>query len=363
MEEEKVSIIGLLRTLYQKKKLIYKITGVFVALGIFIYIISPREYSSSATLLSESQSSGLAGLSSLASLAGVNLGNNLSSSDGINSTLYEEVLNSTPFLNKLIKKQFFFPSVNKNLLLGDYLINYSRQPILKTIVKLPSKLTTSVTGLFKNNTEKVANNKVDTGINDLLFTNKVFFIQKTDSKAVNELKNRLTYNLDIRTGLVELDFDLQDKVVAAQVMKQMVDELSFYVINYETQKVRRSLQLTEVQLAKSQKRYTEAQTNLASFRDRNRNMLFNIPKTEDDRLQAQLNLEFNVYNGLLQQREQLRLKLANETPAISVIEPPQVAPTWDSPNFLLIMLICIFLGFFIGSTFVLVKNSIIQIIS
>jgi uncharacterized protein involved in exopolysaccharide biosynthesis len=361
MEEEKVSIIGLFRTLYQKKRLIYKITGIFLVIGIVYYIFSPREYNTSATLLSESSSSGLSGLSGLASLAGVNLGNNIGGSDGINSSIYEKVLNSTPFLDKLVTQKFFFPSINKTLSLSEYLVDYSKKPVLIVIKRAPTLLTSKFSGWFSKKGGQPAPYKADTIADELLFSNKVLQLQGKDRAAIRELKDRITYSQDLKSGLIELDFELQDKMVAAQVMKQIIDELSSYVINYQTQKTRRSLIFTDEQIAKSKKKYSDAQMRLASFNDRNRNVLFSVPKTEGDRLQAQLNLEFNVYNSLLQQREQLRLKVANETPAITVIEPAQVSSAPYKPNLFFIIMISLFLGFFIGSTWVLVKNTIIEI--
>jgi uncharacterized protein involved in exopolysaccharide biosynthesis len=365
MEEERVSIIGLFKALYLKRKVVYRIMGLFFAIGVLVYIISPKEYTTSATLLPDSQSSsGLAGLSGLASLAGVNIGDKLGGG-GINTTLYEEVLNSTPFLDKIVNRRFYFPSVNKEMSLTDYLVDYTSHPVT-SIIKSPLTLSSSVAGLFKSEkkeSQSVSKSKTDTVNNDLLFSNKVLDITGKNKSAIAELKKRIDYSLDIRTGLVELAVSLQDKDVSAQIMKVLVDELSLYVSNYETLKERRNLDFTDAQVKIAQKRYNDAQTNLASFNDRNRNILFSIPKTEGDRLQAQLNLEFNVYNSLLQQREQLRLKVANETPAISVIEPAQVPSTSFTPNFLFNAIISLFLGFFVGSTWVLLKNAVIQIVN
>lgn len=387
MDEEKVSITGLLGVLYKSRKLILKITAVFLLLGIIVYAANPREYATNTVLLPESKSNSMLGnLSSLASLAGVNLRSDAGSS-GINATLYEEILISSPFLHKLVSKEYYFPSLDKKMPLSSYLASEVREPILVTVLEFPKTAISWITGLFSSpapagtgsggtagageeqsdSLASAASAKdsaaVDTSSGGMFFNSNIINLSGTEKGAINELKKRIFYTLDIKTGLVKLTVELQDREVCAQLTKDIIDELTLYVSQYETQKERRNLQFVEQELEQAEERYLNAQMSLARFRDRNRNLLLSAAAAEGERLQARHDLEFNVYNSLREQREQLQIKVSEETPSLSVLEPPQVPGGAYKPNLLLILLITLFLGLFVGATYVLVKNSVIKIVS
>ncbi|MDZ7808047.1 MAG: hypothetical protein U5K71_13160 [Gracilimonas sp.] len=64
-----------------------------------------------------------------------------------------------------------------------------------------------------------------------------------------------------------------------------------------------------------------AQIALADFRDSNQGALTNRARTQEQQLQSEYDLAFNLYNGLTQEYEQAKLRVQEETPVFKVLQP------------------------------------------
>jgi uncharacterized protein involved in exopolysaccharide biosynthesis len=92
------------------------------------------------------------------------------------------------------------------------------------------------------------------------------------------------------------------------------------------------------------KEFEGAQAKLAGFRDRNKNVTSALARTEEEQLQNEYLLAFNVYSELAQQLEQARIKVKEDTPVFSIIKPVTVPLEKSKPNRTLIVLIWIMIG-------------------
>jgi len=109
IQEDYISLIGLVKGLWRRRKSIFKIIGLFLLLGIFLAIFSPREYVSGVKFLSQTASSSKAGgnWSGLAALVGINLNANTENGE-IPSNIYPKIINSIPFQQKLMETPLTF---------------------------------------------------------------------------------------------------------------------------------------------------------------------------------------------------------------------------------------------------------------
>ncbi|MFW5982896.1 MAG: GNVR domain-containing protein, partial [bacterium] len=114
------------------------------------------------------------------------------------------------------------------------------------------------------------------------------------------------------------------------------------------EKTKKELEYTKDILEEKKEAYYKAQQALARFRDANRNTVSAEVQSEEQRLQQQLNLAFNVYNSMSQKIEQKRIQLKEKEPVIQTLEPVQVPKEPSKPNKLLIMVIFAFLGIIVG---------------
>ena len=127
LEEDSIDIIALLKTVWNGKKIIIKTTAVFFIIGCIVALLSPVVYTAQTTFVpqvSEDQmSSSKGGLGSLASLAGINLNAEASSSidNYISPMLYSRITESNEFLITLLNENIIKLNGNQ-LALKDYLL-------------------------------------------------------------------------------------------------------------------------------------------------------------------------------------------------------------------------------------------------
>ena len=98
-----IDIVALAKKVWEKRNFIIKVTCCAFVLGIFVALVTPRKYTATRVFLpqSNSSSSRSGSLSSLASLAGINLGDGLQ--DGPMSPLvYPHFLSNVAFQKELM---------------------------------------------------------------------------------------------------------------------------------------------------------------------------------------------------------------------------------------------------------------------
>ena len=122
-----------------KKILVWALCG--AAFGMMIGLSKPKTYTAKAVVAPEiTTRTGAGGLSSLASLAGINM-NTMALTDAMHPDLYPEIIKSTNFYIDLFDMPVTFE--HKDTLvhtdLYDYMVNYAKSPWWGTVLGLPWK--------------------------------------------------------------------------------------------------------------------------------------------------------------------------------------------------------------------------------
>ncbi len=168
------------------------------------------------------------------------------------------------------------------------------------------------------------------------------------SEDQNNIRKIISDNLTLETndkeGYVVLNSRFPEPLLAAQVAQKGQDLLQQYITEFKIKKASAQLEFIEERLAEKKKEFEIAQSNLAKFRDRNKNVISAMARTDEERLQNEFQLAFNVYSELAQQMEQAQIKVKEDTPVFSIIKPVVVPIEKSKPNRPLILIIWIFLG-------------------
>lgn len=149
---------------------------------------------------------------------------------------------------------------------------------------------------------------------------------------------------------------MQDPLISADVAHSIVIKLQTYITHYRTQKAKKDLEFTEKVLKESRSAYYKAQQAYAAFEDGNKNIISASYRTEQERLRNEMTLTFNVYNTLAQKLEQDKLRVQEQTPVYTIIEPATVPLKASSPKKLLILVAFIFLAFIGGCGYLIIKE-------
>ena len=153
--------------------------------------------------------------------------------------------------------------------------------------------------------------------------------------------------------MISLTVTAQDPLVAARISEEVIDKLQSYVVRYRTEKSRKDLDYYQGLYDEAKEDYFSAQQRYASYVDRNQGVVLQRVRTEQERLQNEMNLSFQLYNTCAQQLQAAKAKVQQETPVFTIINPPQVPLKRSKPSKVTILAACIFLGAAIAAVWVL----------
>ena len=349
---DEIDLIEMARKLWAERRLIYKTVAVFFALGLLIAFGSTKEYKSEAKLLPEvTNKEGGAGsllkqFGGLGSLAGIDMSSLSGGIDAFGPQLYPDIIHSTPFMLHLLDTRVEIPSLDTTATMYAYLTDLKRTSLIGYIKKFTIGLPSTILKLFGS-----SDNAVIAPIQHL----GPVKITKKQSDAIKILKEKIVADVDDKSGVITISAEFPDPVLAAQLTEKTVHYLTSYITEYRLEKVTQNLDFVKEQHTKSKKEFINAQESLANFRDRNKNIVSARIQSEEDRLLAQYNLTFNIYNSLSQQLEQAKIKVQEETPVFKVLNPVQVPVEKSKPKKSVIFILSLMGGVGIGGGIVLGK--------
>ena len=335
-EYDEIDIMELVRKLFKDWKKLLKWCGYGALVGLVIGFSLPKVYTASTKIAPEIASkSGGGNLSSLASLAGINLGN-MSTTDAMSPDLYPEVVNSTPFMVDLfsVPVEFKYKKQMMNSDLYDYMKNYTKVPWWNKVLSIPFKALDWFMGLFHEKVEKLE------GYSDVNPSE----LTLEQSKMVAALHEGIAVAVDKKTGVITTTVSAQDPHVAATVAQEVIDRLQAYVTTYRTDKSRKDLEYYQQLYDEAKAQYYDAQQRYARFVDANQGMVLQRARTEEERLKNEADLAFQLYNSCAQQLQVAKAKVQQETPVCSVIQPPSVPVRRSKPSKATIIVAFMFLA-------------------
>ncbi len=302
----------------------------FGVLGAIYAFTAQKEFESKAVVLPEIASSSaltkMGGLGALAGLAGIDL-SQMNSTEAIRPDLYPSITQSLPFALYLLEQNVFVSSTQKTISLKSYFESLNESWL--------SKL------LDSENEEKP---KLDPKQS----SQAVELTQKQEA-LIKQIQQRVVTAFDRKTGIITINTKMPDPVVAATVARLSVEYLKEYVTNYRTDKARKQLTFLQKQVNEAKARYQSSEAALASYRDRNGFLVMNSAKITEQRLQSEFMLAQNVYNGLVQQYEQARIRVEEETPVFKMLEPAKIPLKRSEPKRIIIVLLSFIIGSIIKS--------------
>jgi uncharacterized protein involved in exopolysaccharide biosynthesis len=122
------------------------------------------------------------------------------------------------------------------------------------------------------------------------------------------------------------------------------------------QKVQADLDFIEERYVELKTDFEDKQEVLAAFQDSHRNLSSALARTQESRLQNEYTLAFSIYSELARQREQARIKVKEDTPVFTIVEPVTVPIEKAAPKRVMIMVMSLFLGIFAGAGWVLMRD-------
>ena len=335
IEEIEIDLIAFVRKIITIRKMLYKAAVIGLVIGIIIALSIPNQYTVMVTLSPEMGNA--KGNNGLAGLAASFLGNGATvgeSSDALNASLSADIVSSTPFLLELFDVEIPVFRMNRKLTLKSYLDEQSL-PWWNYIIAFPNIFINGIRSLF-------VKDEIDTGIshyNTIKLTNE-------ENNKLHFLKKKIIAVVDRKTAITSISVSMQDPIVAAVVADTVVQKLQEYIVNYRTSKSKDDCAYLDRLYHERQQEYYIAQKKYAEYVDAHDNLILHSVRAEQERLQNDMNLAYQVYSQVANQLQVARAKVQEEKPVFAVVEPSVVPLKPSSTGMGIYMLICAFLSVF-----------------
>lgn len=362
-DENEISLFDLIKMVWDGRRVVIASLVVFTVIGIFFYLFGPQEYKSESILIQEQQQS-LSQAQRLAQQFGGFGGQNIQQEGVIPPSLYPSILESPDFLIGVVMHEVEFETEGMRMSPLVYFNEYYSLPLTESTVdfvinftiKLPVTLYRGVRSLFSGQSDTGPVYSDQQELKESRFIN----LNRYERFAMNKLKQRISL---VQNGnLVTFSVSMPDANASAELNEFIVNRMQEYVIDYRIEKYRQNLNYVEKQQEEARERYEDAQLELAVFRDQNVNINTAVARTKQEELQNRRNVMFNVYNTLLQEVEQARIRLQEETPVFNVLQRPSL-PFRSEQRGPLLLILSVFMGIFIGVFAVFIKNIWISVSS
>lgn len=334
-DEMEIDLMEYARKLWTARKLLLQVAGIAVIVGVVIALTTPKQYTASVTLAPEASKGGggLSGIASMLGVGGMSMGNE---ADALNIQLYPNIVASTPFILDLMDTPV--KTIDEEQLdttLVGYLKEYTSKSLIGTVISLPFKAISGVMSLFKAEEEETG----EKAINPFHLTNE-------QARTVSSLKGKIAANVDKKTGVTTVTVTMQDPLVAAIITDTVVVKLKEHITKYRVSKAEEDCKYWEQLNEQRKNEYYAKQKDYAEYVDANQNVILQSVRIEQERLQNDMNLAYQVYSNVAAQLQMAKAKVQEAKPVFAVVEPASVPlrPSGTSRKMILIGTVFLFVA-------------------
>ena len=343
-----INLVEILQKIWKSRKIAIASAALFAFFGVFFALSTENVFTASSTFIQKSQNNSPMGgnISSLASLAGINLGGIGSSHSDLPSTLYPLLVNSNPFLEALLKVPV--PSGVGEISLREYLSLKPEKNFFSSFKKYTLGLPSVIKSMLfkKEESEK----EVD--------SNSIKQLTIEDELLFERTKKMIILTVDNKIGYINLACEDKNPKVAAIIAKACLKLLQQEIINFKINNAKESLSFTENLYAKKKNEFEALQDKLATFRDQHQNISSGLFQNNLDRLESEYSILNAVNEELAKQVEQARIQVSKDTPIFTIIDPVIIPNYRTRPKRIVMVIAITIVGFFFGIGYALSKESI-----
>ena len=340
IEEQEIDLVELIQRMWVNRWLIVKITCVFMVLGLLVALFSPKVYTASCDVVPQSsKSSASSGMSSLAALAGINLGQ-MSAGETLSPNVYANIMSSATFRKELMQTKLDFSEIGHPVSFFDYYTSeeYNKPSVGSYIMKYTIGLPFTILKAIRGEQPEPDYSAVGGG------EQKIETISKDEYEVMVALDKTIALTLDEKKGFVTVTANMPEALAAAQMAQATFALLERYITEFKIEKVQSNLDFVQERFDEAKRSFEDVQSRRAKLRDANMNTSRYAARTELERLDAEYTLVQGVYTSLAQQVEQAKISVKETTPILTVIKPVTVPYKKSKPQRAMILFAFTFLG-------------------
>lgn len=347
-EEEGINIMALVRSLWEDRKTIIICTAVFIVLGLVAALTMKRTYTVNTVMVPQLSSGKTSSLSSLASLAGFDLGT--SPSADLSPVTYPQIVSSTPFRLELLHTPLHYEKADTAVSMLDYALNYDKPGVMAAVKKYTIGLPGVILGALRGEKEELS--LPAEGVTD---GPKPLLVNKDEEKFMTAIGNAVSLAVDKKEGLLTLSVTGSEPIQTAELALKAQQLLQAEITRFRTEKAEAELEYVQARYKEVKAEADHYQNLLASVTDRSQSMTTTRSRVEMERVRSKYTVANSIYLEMAKQLEQSKMQVKRDTPAFTIVQPVAV-PTKPSNSRAKTLIVWTFLGFVLGCGIVLLKG-------
>lgn len=349
-EEEGIDLVALLKSLWDSKKIVLIVTVIFMALGLVAALTMKRTYTVSTVMVPQMNSRSNSSLSSLASLAGFDIGTSTMSGGELSPLVYPQIVKSVPFRMELLNAPLHYAKADTAVSMLTYAKEYVKPSPLSYVLKY----TIGLPGLIMKSIRK-EKPEIELPSDDSDSSPKPIIISKSESLLMKRIAKTVTLNVDKKEGYITLTVIGSEPIQTAELAIKAQTLLQNEVTRFRTEKAQSQLDYIQARYNEIKVEAESYQSQLATIKDRSQQMTTTRSKIEQERIQSKYNVANSIYGEMAKQLEQAKMQVKRDTPVLTVIQPVTV-PIKASNSRAKTLIAWTFLGAFLGCVYALGKN-------
>lgn len=321
IEENAIDYKAIVLRLWAKRRFILKVFAVFGALGLFVALFQTPVYTSSCTFVPHSSSKGASAssLSSLAAMAGINLGD-MSGSQDLSPVIYPQLLDNIEFRKELMRTPLHLKDFESPVSLLDLATNpeykkFTLASIVEGIKKYTIFLPFTILSAIKGKPDEISVPQTGEG------APAVAYFTRDEYKCSKALNTIISLTVDKKEGYLTLSANYREDLASAELCLAAFSLVNRYVTDFKLKNAVYAENFIRERYEEAKKDYEEKQLALAGFVDANRGVMTATAQVRRDQLMSDYNLSYSLFSEISKQLLQAEMKVKEDTPVLSTVKP------------------------------------------
>lgn len=351
-QEDEIDIMALVKRLWEKKAFVIKVTCICAVLGVIVAITSPKEYTASCVVVPETKGGAFSSssLGGLAAMAGINLGA-ASGGEMLSPLMYDKLINNIDLRKELMQTPINWEEYEQPVTILDYYTNpeYAKTSVVGTIKKYTIGLPGVILKAIRGEQEKKEVALPSNGPQLSAYT-------QDELKCIKGFSKQFSIMADKKNGDVTISARMPEALAAAQVAEAVKNLLQKYVIELKLQKAEINYDYIKQRYDEAKVVFEQKQEEYAKFQDANKVLSTALSKAKEEQMRSEFNVARDLFNQLTTQLVQAEMKIKEDIPILTVVEPVQVPLEKSKPQRVKILFIWCFLGGVLGCGLILGRD-------
>lgn len=347
---QEFDVTDLIRLLWKRKSFIFKTTLICFCLGVFIVLLSPKQYTSISTFIPQKPKAN----SDKSALTAYLQGENPSIyeiNEVLSPELYPRVVENITFRKKVMYMPVWESKDGKKVNLVEYLNTDEYRPFHfgRWLKKYTIGLPTTIRMAKKGNVTA----------NAIMGDSSLLILSPREQLASNILQRGVVLWIGEDNALLKVT--TEDPVVAARLSQNVLSLLKEEVTNYRSVKIEEQWSFLEQQQKMITQELEAKQKEMTELQAHQRNRSTGNIELQKSCLLAEYQSLYGNYQDLNRKLERLKLKKQDNTPVFTMLEEVYVPYQASAPRRGIILTAFVALGLFLGMVLVITLPYIAEV--